>query len=139
VIVGTMADTHGNTVSEFGMRIRNVFFVLLATGLFLLKRQYSGPFEILIHSYAGNIFASFAVYINFLNLSVPHRSKRLLAALLALICVESFELFNGFGLMSNTYDAFDLLANAFGVGCAYGLDKILSLGRSRRSTINSKS
>jgi len=119
-----MAESHGNTLSEPDTRKRNVFLVLLAVGLFLLKSQYAGPFEVLIHSYAGNILVSFALYFNFLNLRIPQRSKRLLTALMVLLCVESFELFDGFGLMANIYDPFDLLANAIGVGCAYGVDRM---------------
>jgi hypothetical protein len=131
-----MADTSSKAMSETGMRVRNLCFILFAIGLFMLKRHYSGPLYTLIQSYAGNICVSFALYFNFLNLYVPHRLNRLLATSLALVCVESFELFNGFGLMANTYDHFDLLANAIGVGCAYGLDKILSHERSRGSTPN---
>jgi short subunit fatty acids transporter len=125
-----MTHINGQAMSVTGMRVRNFCFILLAIGLFMLKRHYSGPFQTSIHSYAGNICVSFALYFNFLNLYVPHRLNRLLAASLALACVESFELFDGFGLMANTYDHFDLLANAIGVGFAYSLDKILCYRRS---------
>ena len=46
---------------------------------------------------------------------------------LALLIVESFELTNGFGIMSNVYDPWDYLANAIGIGMAAGMD-----GASRR-------
>lgn len=59
--------------------------------------------------------------------------------MLALTCVESFEAFDGFGLMANTYDPIDLLANAIGVGCALGLDTTMSHERSRNSNTNSVS
>jgi len=131
-----MISTNGKTFLDAGIKIRNVIFILLAAGIFMLKRHYAGPFQVLVHSYAGNMLVSFALYFNFLNLKVPHRLNRILAASLALVCVESFELFNGFGLMENTYDGFDLIANAFGVGCAYGLDKLLSHGRVRKPTTN---
>ncbi len=121
---------------QFGLKIRNILMILVATGLFLLKRRYSGPFEVLVHSYGGNILVSFAIYFNFLNVSMPDRYKRLLAVLLTLLCVESFELLDGFGLMANTYDMIDLLANAIGVGCAYGLEKALSHKRPAESSTN---
>jgi hypothetical protein len=43
-------------------------------------------------------------------------------ALAALLAVEAFEITDGFGVMSNTYDPLDLLANALGVAAAWGLD-----------------
>jgi len=132
-----MVNSNGKTRFNIRIKIRNVIFILIAVILFMLKRHYAGPFQVLVHSYAGNYFVSFALYFNFLNFNVPHRFNRILAASLALVCVESFELFNGFGIMENTYDVFDLPANAIGVGCAYGLDKMLSHERSRVSTTNS--
>jgi hypothetical protein len=134
-----MAHNEGNTKSDSRMTMRNVLFVLLASGLFLLKRPYSGPLKELIHSYAGNISVSFALYFLFLNLRALRQQRRLLAALLALACVESFEAFNGFGLMSNTYDPYDFTANAIGVACAFGLDTIMSRTRSRTASTNSVS
>ncbi|MCC6396896.1 MAG: hypothetical protein IT282_07740 [Bacteroidetes bacterium] len=44
--------------------------------------------------------------------------------------MESFEVFNGYGIMANTYDEYDLLANAVGVGCALALDVALLASRS---------
>lgn len=99
---------------------------MTAIGLFLLKQRYAGPFQPLIYSYAGNFLVSFALYFNFLFLQIPPRFRRTAAALLTLVCVESFELFDGFGLMANIYDPLDLLANAIGVGCACGCDYTLS-------------
>ena len=107
---------------------RNLGFVLIGTILFLFKRHYSGPLEDIIHSYAGNFFVSFALYFVFLNpfVQVKLRAKKVLAAMLTLAVVESFEAFNGFGYMINTFDPVDYIANAFGVGFALGLDVILS-------------
>lgn len=109
---------------------RNLLFVFLAIALFLLKGRYSGPFQELIYSYAGNVTVSFALYFVFLKLCLMSPGYgRLIAAASVLACVESFELFNGFGFMANTYDPFDLLANAIGVGCALSLDILLGKNR----------
>jgi hypothetical protein len=48
-------------------KARNVFFVLLGVAALLLKSHYSGPFVEIVHSYAGNIAASFAVYFGGLD------------------------------------------------------------------------
>ena len=131
-----MANIQGNTAFEVRSVVRNLRFVVLAVVLFLLKRQYSGPSRELIHSYAGNVTVSFALYFVFLKLCMMSpRFGRLIAAAVVLACVESFEVFNGFGFMANTYDPFDLLANAIGVGCALGLDTILRKNRSRHSEV----
>jgi hypothetical protein len=63
------------------------------------------------------------------------RFGRFIAAALVLACVESFELFDGFGFMTNSYDSFDLLANAIGVGFALGLDTMLSKNPSQNRDI----
>lgn len=62
-----MVGTQGNTLSESGTKMRNVFFVLLVVGLFVLKKQYAGPCEDLALSYAGNFLVSFALYFVFIN------------------------------------------------------------------------
>jgi hypothetical protein len=127
-----MTDIQENKILEFRAVARNLLFVAVAIILFLMKRQYAGPFQELVQSYAGNVTASFALYFVFLRMCmmVP-RFGRLIAATLVLVCVESFELLDGFGFMSNTYDAFDLLANAIGVGLALSLDARLSKNRSQ--------
>lgn len=71
-----------------------------------------------------------------MNIRIPHRLRRHIAVLLALVCVESFEVLDGFGIMANTYDPFDLLANAIGVGGSLGLDTILNRNRSRDTDTN---
>ena len=50
---------------------------------------------------------------------------RLYAFIGALLAVESFELLNGFGVMTNVYDPWDLLANAMGVGLALVVDLLM--------------
>ena len=101
---------------------RNVLFVLLGAAALVLKGRYAGPLQGLVQSYGGNVAASFAVYFIVLNLPFPPRYLRLSAAALALAVVELFEAANGFGIMSNTYDALDFAANAVGIVLAVALD-----------------
>jgi hypothetical protein len=65
------------------------------------------------------------------------RSGRLITAAVVLACVESFEVFDGFGFMANTYDPIDLLANAVGAGSALGIDILLNKNNSQHSEIKS--
>ncbi len=122
-------------------KIWSLFFVLLGAGILMLKRGYSGPLDEYVHAYAGNVSVSFALYFLFTNLQAPPKLRKFAAAAIALVAVESFEIFNGFGVMANTYDPIDLVANAVGVATALGLDCVLekTLGRlpereSHRST-----
>lgn len=113
-------------------RYRDVICILAGVAGLVLVSRYAGPGEILVHSYGGNVSVSFAVY--FLARRVTHGSRWpvLLAVALALGAVELFELMDGFGIMSNTYDPLDLLANAIGIGAGAVLDRILAArGRGR--------
>ncbi|MBU0494179.1 MAG: hypothetical protein KKA73_24235 [Chloroflexi bacterium] len=109
---------------------RNVIFVLLGVAALVLKRHYSGPFVEIIYSYGGNVSASFAVYFVFRIftsswiLTSGWRYGRLVTAGIALLVVELFEATNGFGVMTNTYDPVDYLANALGIALAYWVDLI---------------
>ena len=110
------------SVPDPSIKVRNVVCVLVATGLFLLKGGYSGPFAEFVHAYGGNLSVSFALFFVFRNLSLPERLERLLPAMIVLVVVELFVILDGFGLMMNTYDSFDLVANAIGVGLGFWLD-----------------
>jgi hypothetical protein len=110
------------------MKIRTVAFVLAGIGVFVLKRQYTGPLQEIVHAYAGNLSVSFALYFVFMNLEFPAAIRKFAAASLALAAVESFEVFKGFGMMVNTNDPLDLVANAVGVLFALGLDSLLGTG-----------
>jgi|APLow6443716910_1056828.scaffolds.fasta_scaffold359988_1 glycopeptide antibiotics resistance protein len=126
-----MAIIQENPTLELRSVARNLAFVAVAVMLFLMKKQYAGPFQELIGAYAGNVTVSFALYFVFQRLCMMSpRFGRVIAAALVLACVESFELLDGFGFMANTYDTFDLLANAIGVGLAFSLDTVL--GRKRQ-------
>ncbi len=106
--------------------VRNVIFVLLGVVVLLLKGSYAGPMNELVHSYAGNVFISFALYFVSSFAVRGRRRPRLLAAALSLVAVTSFELTDGFGFMANVYDPVDLLANGVGIGLAVGVDVLAS-------------
>jgi len=103
-------------------KVRNVCFVLLGVAALSLKSSYAGLGEVLVHSYAGNLAVSFAVYFVVANLAFPPRFAAPMTAGLALAAVELFELLDGFGVMSNVFDPFDLVANAAGVALALVVD-----------------
>ena len=109
-----------------GRKARNVFFVLVGVAGLVLKGHYSGPYREAVHSYAGNIAASFAVYFVVTQLPLPSRFRKLLTAGLALTVVELFEALNGFGVMTNTYDQGDFAANAVGIALALAVDSVTS-------------
>jgi len=105
---------------------RNLLMILVGVICLLLKRWIAKSLGDLAFSYVGNLSASFAVY--FLISMLPIRNMTWLKnAIIALLIVESFELTNGFGIMSNVYDPWDYLANIIGIGIAAGVD-----GASRR-------
>lgn len=109
-----------------------MLFVLLGAAGLVLKVQYSGPYRDVVHSYGGNVAASFAVYF----LATLHSGfPKALAAGLALAVVELFEVLNGFGVMHNVYDRVDLAANAAGIALAVAFDALANRvngGRSKR-------
>ena len=106
---------------------RNVSFVLLGVAALVLKRHYSGPYVEIIHSYSGNVSASFAIYFVVRLLTAGWRYERRVTAGIALLVVELFEATNGFGVMTNVYDPVDFVANAVGVGLALVLDTLVWL------------
>ncbi|HAP34837.1 MAG TPA: hypothetical protein DCQ28_02430 [Bacteroidetes bacterium] len=125
-----MIKTPKHIAFKLRPEVRNLLLGLPAFVLFMFKKQYAGPFQDLIYSYAGNVTVSFFLYFVCLKLCLTlPRFGRFIAAALVLVCVESFELFDGFGFMTNTYDSFDLIANVIGVSLALSLDVILSKKR----------
>ena len=108
--------------SQLTHKGRNVAFILLGAAALVLKPHYAGPLEAAVHAHGGNVAASFAVYfiLSFVNLGTPF--TRLRTAGLALLVVEAFELTDGFGLMANVYDPWDLAANVLGVALAVTVD-----------------
>jgi hypothetical protein len=106
---------------------RTVGLIVLAVAAFILKRSYHGPCAVPVTSYLGNVSISFALY--FLATIVARRvgQARLFAAACSLLVVETFELLDGFGIMSNVYDPWDLLANVVGVALGLGVDSLIRI------------
>ena len=114
-------------------KTRAIVFTLLGVAGLMLKRHYAGPLGEVVHSYGGNFSVSFAVYFILLHLPFQTRSKTFLTAALALAVVELFEVFDGFGILTNVYDAFDFFANALGVAVALVVDTALNLHIAKRA------
>ncbi len=107
-------------------RARDVLFVLLGVGVLVLKGQYAGPADVLVHSYGGNVAASFAVYFLAKRVTVRLPFPLAAAVALTLVAVQLFEVWDGFGLMTNVYDPLDLAANTAGIALAVALDVIVT-------------
>ncbi len=114
-------------------KLRNVLFVLLGVLVLLLKQIYSGPALEIVKSYSGNISISFAVYFLISFSSDYWKQNKLITAIISLTIVELFEITNGFGVMTNTYDTIDLFVNLIGVISALVLDKILTVKNSKEA------
>ncbi len=106
-------------------KLRNVIFVLCGVLLLVLKRNYNGPFIEFVKCYLGNFSVSFSVYFIVGLCAKYWKTNNLITAFVALAIVSLFELTNGFGVMTNVYDVFDLPANFFGISLAFALDKLL--------------
>lgn len=102
--------------------IRNTIFVLLGTAGLVLKSWFSDYLPDFVLNYAGNLCVSFAVYFIVRLSSAKIRFNRVVIAITALLIVELFEATNGFGVMANTYDRLDFLANALGITLAIVVD-----------------
>jgi hypothetical protein len=116
-------------------RTADVIAVLVGVLALLLKGQYSGPATDVVHSYGGNVAASFAVYFLARRVTARSRQPRVLALAVAIAIVQSFEGLDGFGVMNNVYDSLDLVANAVGVTLGVAVDIVmekLGLGTPKR-------
>ena len=102
--------------------IRNTVFVLLGAAGLVLKSWFSGCLPDFVLNYAGNLCVSFAVYFIVRLSSAKMRFNRVIIAITALLIVELFEATNGFGVMANTYDRLDFIANALGIALAIVVD-----------------
>jgi hypothetical protein len=124
--------------AQRAMTIRNVVMALLGAMVLVLLRGYDGPFEVMLGSYGGNVAVSFALYFAALNATARYQRPRFLAASATLLAVELFEVTDGFGIMANTFDPIDLVANAAGVGLAVIVDVVTTpiLRRHRRQDPN---
>jgi hypothetical protein len=102
---------------------RNLSMILIGVICLLLKRWFANYFGDIAFSYVGNLSASFAVY--FLISMIPIRKLTwVMVTVIALVIVETFELTNGFWIMTNVYDPFDYTANVIGIGLAVFVDRI---------------
>lgn len=101
--------------------------VALGVAGLVLKPWYRGPGADAVHSWLGNVSASFAVYFVATIAGRRLGRGRVFAAAAALATVEAFEVFDGFGFMSNTYDPWDLAANAVGIALAFLADAAAGL------------
>jgi hypothetical protein len=108
-------------------KIRNIIFVLLGVAGLIFKRSYNGPLTELVVSYLGNVSVSFAIYFLTAIYTSQRKLNRYFTAGIAITIVELFEITDGFGIMRNTFDPWDLIANFVGVGLAFLLD--LSINR----------
>jgi len=112
-------------------KARNVLFILLGISVLLLKQVYNGPGLEIVKSYSGNLSISFAVYFLICFSSDHWKQNKLITAIISLTIVELFEITNGFGIMKNVFDIFDLFVNLIGVISALVLDKLLTVKNSR--------
>lgn len=106
------------------MTIRNIVLALLGAAVLVLVPAYDGPFREVVGSYGGNVAVSFALYFAARNAADRFERPRLLAAAATLLAVELFEATDGFGIMANTFDPVDFVANAAGVGLAVVVDAL---------------
>ena len=106
-------------------KTRYVVFILAGVLGLILKRHYTGPYNEFVFSYLGNVAVSFSVYYIICIVTTPRRIHKLISAAIALAIVELFELTNGYGIMKNVYDLYDLLANLVGVCGAFTLDNLI--------------
>lgn len=110
-------------------KIRNVLLVLVGVAALLMKRHYAGPFVDIVHSYGGNVSASFAAYFVIKIATTGWKHEGLLTSGAALLVVELFEATNGFGVMTNVYDPADFAANSLGIGVALAIDTLAASTR----------
>lgn len=106
-------------------KTRNVLFTLGGAAALAAKGRYGGPFQDFVRSYGGNFVVSFAMYFLLANLPFPRKWSTAAAAGGALAAVSLFEATNGFGVMANTYDPWDFVANGAGIALAACVDAAL--------------
>jgi hypothetical protein len=117
-------DKAGGTALPQVARSRNIILVLVGVSGLLIKRWLSTSLGEVAHCYLGNVSVSFSVYY-LVSLAAGGRLNRAAYIVIALLAVQSFELADGFGIMSNVYDHYDLIANALGVAIAFVVDVVL--------------
>jgi glycopeptide antibiotics resistance protein len=114
-------------------KVRNVLFILFGVLVLLLKQIYNGLALEIVKSYSGNLSISFAVYFLLCFSSDHWKQNKFITAIISLIIVELFEITNGFGIMTNTYDIIDLFANLIGIILALAVDQLLTKNNSKEA------
>lgn len=104
--------------------IRSVTLALLGVAGLVFKSAYNGPSQEIVSAQGGNFAVSFALYFVAVTAASRHDLGRIAAAAATLLAVETFEATDGFGVMTNTYDRFDFVANALGVAVAVVVDLV---------------
>ncbi len=104
------------------MKSRNVILALLGVAVLVGSSHYAGPGEEFVRAYAGNIAVSLALYFAALSATRRRPHPRLSAAFIVLFAVTLFEIRDGFGILDNVYDEWDLAANAAGLVLAVAID-----------------
>lgn len=117
-------------------RVRDLLFVLLGVVGLVMKGQLARLGGPLLQDYGGNVAASFAAFFVLKFPVARLRTRLVIAAALALLASELFEVTDGFGFMSNTYDPGDYLANVIGIGLALGVEGIVLFTSRLRSGVN---
>lgn len=131
-ISGPFSKSVGGPQINSSYRARSTIFVLIGVAGLILKSWFSDSLSDFTFSYAGNFSVSFAVYF-IVRLTAHGKMKPASCAIIALLIVELFEATDGFGVMTNTYDRFDFLANALGVGLGIAVDLTASRISLRRT------
>jgi hypothetical protein len=114
-------------------KVCKVLLILLGVLVLLLKQSYNGPGQEMVKSYSGNFSISFAVYFLICFSSDHWKQNKLITAIFSLMIVELFEITNGFGIMTNTYDTIDLFVNLIGVILALAVDQLLTRNYSKEA------
>ncbi|MDP2038925.1 MAG: hypothetical protein Q8L04_16205 [Ignavibacteria bacterium] len=74
------------------------------------------------NSCAGNFAVSFAVYFMLCFFTDKLKWNKIFTVFVTLFVVELFEITNGFSIIINTFDTYDIIVNILGVSEALGLD-----------------
>ena len=106
-------------------RLLRVLFVLIGALGLILGGRYSGPAEILVHSYGSNIAFSFAAYFLF-QLTRFRNAERISWTIgIVFVCVSLSEIAQYLGYYSGVYDPWDFFSNAVGIAIALIIDLIV--------------
>jgi hypothetical protein len=115
-----------------GEKTQNLLCVAMGVAGLLFSRTYSGPMAAILHGYGANVTFSFGAYFILKFFRLPLKKKMHMNAAYTLIGVSAQEVAQAMALYPGTFDALDFLANAVGIGVAWGVDVWLSKRRQLR-------